>query len=178
MWSRGLWRAGLILLTFILVGCGFQLRGTQYIKTDYRVALTDVGGATFYEQLERYFNERRMPIVSAAESDVVITVYEDSFRSNTVASSSFGREREYIYTYYAIVSVALPNGEVLMEPRRFEQNRNFSHGEEELLSKNTAETEVKQELYRSVIEHFIRALNSTLNHYEASKESVVAQENL
>jgi|SRR5690554_6991974 len=120
-----------LILTLLLVGCGFQLRDTyQLPESMQNVAIEASAFSEFGAVLEQRFNLAGVRIVTPAEADVVIVISHDQLDRRTLSLSQSGQVAEYelIYTvdYQLVEPQSAPRRMQVEVYRDYQDDPNFA----------------------------------------------------
>jgi len=157
-------RAGLALglLTLLLSGCGFHLKGAIVLPADVKsvyVATNDELSPFFVELGRALRASGATQAASAEAADTVIRVTQDRTGRRVLSVNARNTPQEYQVFYVLGYSVD-HGGKQAVPPQEIELSRSYSFSESELLAKDREETILREALARDLADLVVRRLAS------------------
>jgi len=150
---------GVLGLSGLLAGCGFQLR--QPAAYDFRsLALAGFAPASpLAAQLRRALVDAGVEVrPTPADAQVVLTALEDRRERSVAASTAAGQVRELQLRLRVSVRADTPAGQVLMPPVALNLSRELGTTESATLAKRQEEAELYREMLADVVAQLLRRL--------------------
>ena len=155
-----------ILLTLLLTGCGFQLRGQASLPPEMRVtyvqtpsSLTPPGSVS-----------RQLPLALAsngvtltrdpAQATATITILRETSGRRTVAADRFDIRRQYFLAYDVAYRVTLANGQVLIPEESMSASRTLLFDENRVLGFESAQEALIQSMAEDLAWQIVRRLQA------------------
>lgn len=153
-----------ILLAFLLAGCGYHLRGQVSLPDNMRVVSID-GVARYSEfgvELRRALANNGVSVVDhAGSAQAVIKLNDLRFERRPLSVSPLtGKVREYELVYSVEMRVVDGSGKQLLAPYRLRQVRDFLFDETAVLGKATEEAQLRKEMQTELIQQLLRRLQA------------------
>lgn len=158
MWSSRL----LLLLSLLLAGCGFHLRGAPDIPPEMASTYIDTGDrySLFYRKLKERLEQTGVKLVdspAAATAQLVILADDTGQRVLSVSARNVPREYEVYYT----ILYSLTSGEnVLMEPQLKTLTRDYTYDETRVLGKAKEEDLLREAIADDLVRLVMFQLSS------------------
>lgn len=152
-------KAGLlILLTLLLVGCGFQLRGGENLAPELKViALTGDDKSQFYRIVAARLERAGATLVPATSTTPVLSIASLG-QSNTVASvNSRADALEYAMRFGTRFTLTMPDEPVQVFNVTF--NRSFLDKSSQALASSREQAQLRQQMEFEAAEQIVRHLN-------------------
>jgi len=145
------------LLLFILVGCGFHLRGSQGFQIT-SVWVESKGADRVTELVKSALTEEGIKLAESAEkSQVILSLSQETINKRVLSvSASSGNLEELELNFH----VSKPDGEVLLNNQRISLLRDYSFDEKAILAMNAEEEVIQQELFHDIVAQIVRRLQS------------------
>lgn len=148
----------LMLLSGLLAGCGFQLRGTAQLPFA-SAYIVGQPGSILKQGLTRGLGDSGKRLTAqAAEADVVIRLDKESRTKDILALSGAGRVREYRLVHEVVLSVQDGQGNTLLAPTPITTTRDYSYSDEQILAKEAEEATLFRDMERDILRQIERQL--------------------
>ena len=157
------------LLTTMIVGCGFQLRGKLDVPQHLQRLQVQVGDRDFRTQLER-----QLSLMGIEENDAARYRLHVLRKDNKTDISSFGgsdRASEYKLTTKIRYQLETQDGITLFGPYELQQSRRYMRDPNNYSSSKSEEAQLYSELEQEIISSMIRRISAI------SQEDLTAAEN-
>lgn len=152
-------KAGLlILLTLLLVGCGFQLRGGENLAPELKeIALTGDDKSQFYRIVAARLERAGATLVPATSTTPVLSV-AGLGQNNTVASvNSRADALEYATRFGTRFTLTMPDEPVQVFNVAF--NRSFLDKSTQALASSREQAQLRKQMEFEAAEQIVRHLN-------------------
>ncbi len=158
------WRV--VLLTLLLTGCGFQLRGQASLPPEMRVtyvqtpsSLTPPGSVS--RQLPLALARSGVTITrDSAQATATVTILRETSGRRTVAADRFDIKRQYFLAYDVAYRVTLANGQVLIPDESMSANRTLLFDENRVLGFESAQEALIQSMAEDLAWQIVRRLQA------------------
>jgi len=158
-WSRRSWVASLVV-TSLLAGCGFKLRGSQnYAFTS--IAIGPSPGGAVVQELRRSFGGAVQVLPFDAphtQAQVVLKVLGEQREKIVVGVNSSGQVREFQLRLRVRFRLDTPQGQELIEDTEIVQQRDISYSETAALAKETEEALLYRDMQSDIAQQIQRRL--------------------
>lgn len=155
-----------ILLTLLLTGCGFQLRGQAPLPPEMRVTYVQTpSGLTPPGSVSR-----RLPLVLAnngvtvtrdpAQATATITILHETNGRRTVAADRFDIKRQYFLAYDVAYQVTLANGQTLISEEGLNASRTLLFDENRVLGFESAQESLIDSMAEDLAWQIVRRLQA------------------
>lgn len=157
------WAGGLLLALLITSGCGFQLRGTLEIPSEYSPVFIESGGAVGAVMQER-FQSGKVAITQAPDqAGLMVRVLGQERSSRIVAVDRDGKALAYELTYSVTFDALGPQGQVLLPPQQLAAVRTFDDNPDVAVLGKQLESEIiYQDLVADVADRVLLRLRAAL----------------
>jgi len=158
-WSRRSWVAALVV-TSLLAGCGFKLRGSQ----DYAFSSIAIGpnpGGAVVQELRRSFGGAVQVLaadVPQTQAQVLLKVLGEQREKVVVGVNSSGQVREFQLRLRVRFRLDTPQGRELIEDNEIVQQRDISYSETAALAKETEEALLFRDMQSDIAQQIQRRL--------------------
>lgn len=153
-----------LLLIFVVVGCGFHLKRPISWPSAYQnVAIRDginAGNSSLAANLRNRLVQQNRNVVENGDADLIVTIVSQEYRTREIASSFDGRNREYVLTLTAIVSVENKKGEFLLTNAEFSSSREQQIDESNVLG--NSDNSLRRDLENQVVDGIMRRIQATI----------------
>lgn len=160
------------LLTLLLTGCGFQLRGQVELPKELAVVYVEsvrgvgVPPGSLSRKLERLLASNGATIThDRAQATAVITISNEASGRRAVAADRFDVKREYFLVYSAVYQVNLPNGKTLITPEGVSVNRALLFDENQVLAFEAAQESLEDSMTNELAWQIVRRLQAQAAHF-------------
>jgi LPS-assembly lipoprotein len=157
-------RALFITLTCgVLVGCGFQLRGTTELPFS-RIALEGFAPRSpLAEELKRTLAQSAEVVPSPGQAQVVLHALSDSRERSVVASTTAGQVRELQLRVRLEFKLATASGRELIPATELLLSRDMSYSETQALAKEYEEAQLLRAMQSDIVAQLMRRLAKVKN---------------
>ena len=149
-----------LLLTGLLAGCGFKLRGAQTYAFS-SIAITPFPGEAVAQELRRSFGnavrvlDKDTPL---AQAQVVLTMQGEQREKVVVGVNTSGQVRELQLRIRVKFQLARPQGQELLAADEIVQQRDISYTESAALAKETEEAQLYRDMQTDIVQQMLRRL--------------------
>ena len=156
-----------ILLTIVLAGCGFQLRGQAELPPELAVvhiqSIQGVGmpPGILSRRLQTVLVGSGVRVVrDPAQATATITILNEGSGRRAVAADRFNVKREYFLAYNAAYQVTLANRNTLIPAETITANRNLLFDENRVLGFEAAQESLIDSMADELAWQIIRRLQA------------------
>jgi len=157
------WRYTIVLVTALLAGCGFQLRGASLAETELNIAVVSgisTPSTAYADFLRTVKNEvARAGGVQDGAADVTLQIQGFAFEVEDGAVDAQVRVVEKIARVIVEVAVLDAAGAALAEPWIIELSQSFRTDRTQLLGSFGQQAQVQQALYQIAAKRVLRSLD-------------------
>ena len=151
-------QAGLVSL--LLGGCGFKLRGAQSYRFEALAIMPNPGGPLAIELRRAMGNSVRVlaPGEPLSQAQVVLDILQEQREKAVVGLSSAGQVREFQLRLRVKFRVRNGQGEELMPVTEMVQQRDMSFSESAVLAKEGEEVLLYRDMQSKLVQQLMRRL--------------------
>jgi LPS-assembly lipoprotein len=170
MMSRTFTQWFFVLVTLLLSGCGFHMRGAPDLPFK-SIYLNLPDSSTLYAELSRNIRAGGTVIATdPKEADAVLNVLTDEREKKILTLNTFGRVREYaLYQNFRFV-VKDKNDGILVPPTDISLKREITYNEQQELSKQSEEVLIYREMQSDIVQRILRLL-AVSKHAKATQKA-------
>jgi LPS-assembly lipoprotein len=155
-----------ILLTLLLTGCGFQLRGQAPLPPEMRVTyvqtpsgLTPPGSIS--RKLPQALASNGVTITrDPTQATATITLLRETSGRRTVAADRFDILRQYFLAYDVAYRVTLANGQILIPDESMNASRTLLFDENRVLGFESAQESLIESMAEDLAWQIVRRLQA------------------
>ncbi|MBS3824215.1 MAG: hypothetical protein KGY53_09995 [Wenzhouxiangellaceae bacterium] len=151
------------LLSALLAGCGFQLRGTASLPDEMATTWVEVEDPTsaFARELELRLRGNGVELAeSPGEGVAELHILRERITRRALTISEDARVREFELVFDLRFRLVGPSGDALLGPESLRMRRDFQFDEQQILGAATEEEMSREELRRSMAAALIRRLEA------------------
>jgi LPS-assembly lipoprotein len=143
-----------ILISALLAGCGFQLRGSAALPAG--MDMTHVTGVQPWGSLADDFREALVSHGAEVTHDptqatATLTVHSNDLEQRLLSVTDTGRVLEYELEQAVVFSVKDKAGQVIVDRQRIVMSRDYLYNNLDILGKEREKREVERSLQKSVV---------------------------
>lgn len=149
-----------LLLTGLLGGCGFKLRGNQSFVFS-RIAIQPNPGGAVAQELRRSFGDAVQVLgadVPVTQAQVVLQVLSEQREKVVVGVNVSGQVREFQLRLRVQFRLTTPQGQELIPDSVLQQQRDFSYNESFALAKESEEALLYRDMQTDIVQQILRRL--------------------
>jgi len=147
-----------VVLTVLLAGCGFQLRGESQLP--FSSAFVEASNNSLLAPPLRQALAAQQKLAPNMESAPIrIRLLEERREKNILSLSGGGKVREYRLVYKVTLKVMDDMGNDLMSPIELQQIRDFSYDDALILAKDAEEASLKRAMLQDTLQQALRRLS-------------------
>lgn len=156
-WSRLI---ALLALTLSLAACGFQLRGRASLP--FETLFVAGGSPAFAADLRRAISagSRTQLASGPVDAQAVLQVSGENREKRILSLSSAGRVREYLLVYRVEFRLHDNQNRDLLPSQTIELRRDMTYDDALVLSKESEEVLLYQDMQKDAISQILRRLNA------------------
>lgn len=150
-----------VFLLYILVSCGFHLRGSQGFQIT-SVWVESKGANRVAELVKWVLVEEGITLAENAEkSQVILSLSQETVNKRVLSvSASSGHLEELELNFFVDMSIYKFDGEIILDKQRINLLRDYSFDEKAILAMGAEEEVIQQELFHDVVAQIVRRLQS------------------
>jgi len=152
-----------VLLSALVSGCGFQLRGAANLPEEMSTTWVNIPDATsaFARELELLLRGNGVTLADGPGQGVAeLRITRERITRRALTISGDARVREFELVFDLQFSLVDASGGVLLGPESLRLERDFQFDEQEILGATTEEELLREELRRSMAAALIRRLEA------------------
>jgi LPS-assembly lipoprotein len=160
--GKGIKRIGLVAVTCLAGGCGFQLAGSGSLPEGMNATYLDsvAPRSDFTNSLTQVLRGRALDLVdSRAAAGATLVISEDSTGQRVLSVSARNIPREY-EVFYSITFALEVDGRALIEPEFIVARRNYTYDETEVLGKELEESQIRRALADDLARQVVRRIEA------------------
>jgi LPS-assembly lipoprotein len=156
----------MVLLTLLLAGCGFQLRGQASLPSELRVtyvqSVSDMAPpGSVSRQLPRVLASQGVMLTrDPAQATATITILRENSGRRTVAADRFDIKRQYFLAYDVVYQVTLANGQILIPEEGMSASRTLLFDENRVLGFESAQDALIESMADDLTWQIVRRLQA------------------
>jgi LPS-assembly lipoprotein len=150
----------LVVVVFLLGGCGFHLQGRQPLPAQFAHTYVDTKDeqTDFVQDLRKALIDSRVNVIrTKSSSTAVIEVHDDELTERILSVSAQNIPTEYELTYKVTFSV-MSEGKTLIDKEEISATRDISFDEAQLLAKEREQEILRAALARDLVALVMRRL--------------------
>jgi LPS-assembly lipoprotein len=153
----------LLLLSIVLQGCGFHLRGKKPIPVNLHKIYIDSKQpySTLTQLLEQVLRSQGVIIVNNPDdAPIILRLFDQNFKSITLSQGASATTKEYTLTFTVSFELRNQTGNVIFGPHKIVTTRNILILENEVLSSSNETAVLKQAMQRDAMYQILNQLSS------------------
>jgi len=150
-----------LILTAVLAGCGFHLRGSGSSQMPYKtmyIALPETADVRIW--MQRYINAGGSTRIvdSAAEAEAVFQQLQDSRGQTILSVNAQGRARELRLTLTYRFRIVDAKGRELVGPNEVSLSRDVTYDDSNVLAKDLEQSLLWRDMNNDLVNQIVRRL--------------------
>ena len=163
-----------ILLTALLAGCGFHLRGQVELAPIISAPWVTGQDPALVADLRNGLRQSSVdPVKDAASASVIIDLATVDYSRSVKSVDSQGTATGYTLQYEILYRVVDRTGRVLVDNTPLNFSRDLEYKSTELLQKKQEEEALKIAMRQEIVRRIIRRLGAIASHRQAPRNSRV-----
>jgi LPS-assembly lipoprotein len=155
----------LIVLSTLVMGCGFKLRNSQNFAFQTVAVTPDTGGAVAAE-LVRNFGDLVRPVAPAKGGElpeVIVDILQEQREKTVVGVNATGQVREFQLRIKIKFRMRTPQGRELIPETEITQQRDISFNESAVLAKEAEEGLLYRDMQSDIVQQLLRRIAAVKN---------------
>jgi LPS-assembly lipoprotein len=155
----------LIVLSTLVMGCGFKLRNSQNFAFQTVAVTPDNGGAVAAE-LVRNFGDLVRPVAPAKGGElpeVIVDILQEQREKTVVGVNATGQVREFQLRIKIKFRMRTPQGRELIPETEITQQRDISFNESAVLAKEAEEGLLYRDMQSDIVQQLLRRIAAVKN---------------
>lgn len=170
----------LIIITWLLAGCGFHLRGTQPLPPQLHTMYLQSNSpySNFTRQLKNTLRLSKVRLVNdPKQAQIILCILKENFYTNQTTVASTAQTRNYNVTYAITYSLQNKHGNTIIQPKSINSTDSITVNQNEILENSNKLDITKQSLIRNLIMKLMFQLTSKNTILTINKHLVIKHEN-
>lgn len=160
---KGLKLAFLLFICCCIASCNFHLRGSTplppQLKTLFIQSDDPYGQLTL--ELKQILRSADVTLVNTAEqAPYTLKIFEENYNSTVLSESASSETKQYVLHYSLKYQLATKSGTVIYGPSQLNEERNYTVNENQVLSIDTQQATLKQEMQNDMVFRMLTQLSS------------------
>ncbi len=151
-----------VVLSGLLVGCGFHLRTWDLEGNIQTAKITANLRNPVAEPLGRALSSAGVELVESGTADVAIELISDRESRRSVSVTDQARAAEYETSLSVVFALADGAGNVLTSPRSIQARRVYQVDRDNLVGSGEEQALLQREMVDDLVQQIIRALNAAV----------------
>lgn len=154
----------LIVLCSFLLGCGFQLRGTESASIPFEsVYISALEGEPIITELKHSIQNSGKTLVpdEPLDAEAILHIISAKYSKHIWSISGSGRVREFQLRYRVSYRLADSKGLEIVPPSVINISRIMPYADAQVLGKQAEEKMLLREMYRDAAQQIIRRLSKS-----------------
>jgi LPS-assembly lipoprotein len=150
-----------LILTAVLAGCGFQLRGSGSSQMPYKtmyIALPETADVRIWMQRYIRAGGSTRIVDSAAEAEAVFQQLQDSRGQTILSVNAQGRARELRLTLTYRFRIVDAKGRELVAPNEVSLSRDITYDDSNVLAKDLEQSLLWRDMNNDLVNQIVRRL--------------------
>ena len=150
-----------LLLTMLLSGCGFQLRGYNQTLPFYTLYLESNPPYTnFSKELRQTLKAMKVSVYSSPPAPITLQVLSQNFTRTVTSLGNAGQTTTYLLSFTVLFQVLDRANHILLPPQQVRATRNFSITSNQLSGDFNTQTDLEEDMQRDAIQQLLTRLTS------------------
>ncbi|HIL93725.1 MAG TPA: lipoprotein B transmembrane [Cycloclasticus sp.] len=147
------------LLTALLTACGFKLRGSFQLPAELqKIYVVGSQSSDLVNDLNDMLAYSAEVVNNRSDADAVLTINKEESDNRTLSVDSRGKVRESEMSYSVLYSLALANGDVLLDKEALLLVRDFINDENDIIARTNESTVIARDLKRDAAQQILRRI--------------------
>lgn len=147
-----------LLLTILLSGCGYHLRGSYNIPPEIRQLNLEFGSASALSAPLR--TGLQTTGIQLGEGNYTLVITEDSLNKQTTNTDSRAKAAEYTLYYQVRYLIKNSDGQAVSPERKLLLRRSYQYDTTTIVGKTAEEETLIRELYQDAAQQIVRQLST------------------
>jgi len=157
MTRRGTLALIALLLSGILAGCGFHLRGQSSLP--FSSVWVEAGDSSLKTGLQRHLQERGKLAETREKAELVVVLTEQKHTKTILSLSGSGKVREYRLTQSLEMAALSPAGSERLPPATLQVGRDYSYSDTLTLAKEAEAAQLERDMEDELLRQVLRRLS-------------------
>tara|TARA_Y100000588_G_C14151824_1_gene880890 strand:- start:166 stop:663 length:498 start_codon:yes stop_codon:yes gene_type:complete len=152
----------IVILTAILSGCGFQLRGDIDVSEAAGRLYIDTPNYAVEDEFTVFLLDAGVTVTESADTaDSVLKLQGEQYEKRTLSvDPTTGKGREFEVTYSITFSLRSVEGEILIQRQSIELHRDYLFDVDQVIGKSQEEGLLQAEMRRDAVQQILRRIES------------------
>jgi len=147
------------LLTALLTACGFKLRGSFQLPAELqKIYVVGSQSSDLVNDLNDMLAYSAEVVNNRSDADAVLTINKEESDNRTLSVDSRGKVRESEMSYSVLYSLALANGDILLDKEALLLLRDFINDENDIIARTNESTVIARDLKRDAAQQILRRI--------------------
>jgi len=149
------------LLSISLTGCGFKLRGSFELPAELqKIYVAGSQSSDLVKDLNEMLAYSADVVTKRSDADAVLTIHKEESENRTLSVDSRGKVRESEMQYSVIYSLAIVEGEVLLDNEALLLVRDFIDDENDVIGRTNESAVIARDLKRDAAQQILRRVQA------------------
>lgn len=163
-----------LIVSFLVSGCGFHLRGRLPISDALSVIAVDSGDAELRARMVEALETAGASIVVDKDAaKAVLKLHDISYKRKVRSIDTRGKVNGYTLTYSLKYTVTNKGGKNLRKSVPIRIERDFNFDSDQVLQKESEERVLREDMLDDISQRIIRQLSTIIAHATASHRVVL-----
>jgi LPS-assembly lipoprotein len=147
------------LLTALLTACGFKLRGSFQLPAELqKIYVVGSQSSDLVNDLNDMLAYSAEVVNNRSDADAILTINKEESGNRTLSVDSRGKVRESEMSYSVLYSLALANGDILLDKEALLLLRDFINDENDIIARTNESTVIARDLKRDAAQQILRRI--------------------
>jgi len=149
------------LLSMTLTACGFKLRGAIELPAELqKIYIAGSKNSDLVRDLEEMLAYSAEVVTQRSNANAVLTIHKEESENRTLSVDSRGKVRESEMRYSVIYSLAIVDGEVLLDNESLLLARDFIDDENDVIGRTNESVVIARDLKRDAAQQILRRVQA------------------
>ncbi|MEO1962146.1 MAG: LPS assembly lipoprotein LptE [Cycloclasticus sp.] len=150
----------LCLLTAVLTACGFKLRGSFQLPEALQKIYVVGSQGDLVNDLNDMLAFSAEVVSNRTDADAILTINKEESENRTLSVDSRGKVRESEMSFSVLYSLALANGDVLLDKEALLLVRDFINDENNIIGRTNESAVIARDLKRDAAQQILRRIQA------------------
>ncbi|ORU91972.1 MAG: lipoprotein B transmembrane [Cycloclasticus sp. symbiont of Bathymodiolus heckerae] len=149
------------LLIAMLTACGFKLRGSFQLPAELqKIYVVGSQSSDLVRDLKEMLAYSAEVVANRSDADAVLTINKEESDTRTLSVDSRGKVRESEMEFSVIYSLALANGDILLDKEALLLVRDYINDENDIIGRTNESTVITRDLKRDAAQQILRRIQA------------------
>lgn len=149
------------LLSITLTACGFKLRGSFELPAELqKMYVAGSQSSVLVRDLNEMLAYSAEVVSKRSDADAILTINKEDSENRTLSVDSRGKVRESEMQYSVVYSLALQNGDILIDNAALLLTRDFINDENDIIGRTNESAVITRDLKRDAAQQILRRVQA------------------